>query len=195
VINMLSQPINSSILKNKYQVKQETHMNKKKLYINLVQYLWLDLNQEKDWSSAISMYWISLEATWSYEEGFKRMSKWRTWNDVWDKIAVEEGITRTWSRWTIHRTRASGSLDVEEPYVMEKGKWIFNPRNQAYYEESYITKCQSLFNQEMKWLRYQKWKLIIRCEVLQATTSKSQCLSNIKCDNPHELKKRWSGKI
>jgi hypothetical protein len=33
---------------------------------------------------------------------------------------------------------------------MEKDKWIFNPRNQAYYEESYITKCQSLFNQEMK---------------------------------------------
>jgi hypothetical protein len=24
--------------------------------------------------------------------------------------------------------------------VMEKGKWMFNMRNQAYYEESYITK-------------------------------------------------------
>jgi hypothetical protein len=46
--------------------------------------------------------------------------------------------------------RASGSLGVEELYVMKKGKWIFNPRNQAYYEESYITKCQSLFHQEMK---------------------------------------------
>jgi hypothetical protein len=44
---MLSQPINSSILKNQYQVKQGTHMNKKKLNINLVQHLWLDLNQEK----------------------------------------------------------------------------------------------------------------------------------------------------
>jgi hypothetical protein len=33
---------------------------------------------------------------------------------------------------------------------MEKGKWMFNLRNQAYYEESYITKFQSLFNQEMK---------------------------------------------
>jgi hypothetical protein len=40
--------------------------------------------------------------------------------------------------------------------VMEKGKWMFNSRNQAYYEESYITKCQSLFNQEMKLLGYQK---------------------------------------
>jgi hypothetical protein len=47
VINMLSQPINSSILKNQYQVKQGTHMHKKKLNINLIQHLWLDLNQER----------------------------------------------------------------------------------------------------------------------------------------------------
>jgi hypothetical protein len=44
---MLSQPINSSILKNQYQVKQGTHMNMKKLNINLVQHLWLDLKQER----------------------------------------------------------------------------------------------------------------------------------------------------
>jgi predicted DNA-binding protein (MmcQ/YjbR family) len=44
---MLSQPINSSILKNQYQIKQGTHMNKKKLNINLVQHLWFDLNQER----------------------------------------------------------------------------------------------------------------------------------------------------
>jgi hypothetical protein len=44
---MLSQPINSSILKNQYQVKQGTHMSKKKLNINLVQHLWFDLNQER----------------------------------------------------------------------------------------------------------------------------------------------------
>jgi hypothetical protein len=47
VINILSQLINSSILKNQYQVEQGTHMNKKKLNINLVQHLWLDLNQER----------------------------------------------------------------------------------------------------------------------------------------------------
>jgi hypothetical protein len=46
--------------------------------------------------------------------------------------------------------RASGNLSVEESYVMEKGKWMFNSRQQAYYEESYITKCQSLLNQEIK---------------------------------------------
>jgi hypothetical protein len=32
---------------NQYQVKQGTHMNKKKLNINLVKHLWLDLNQER----------------------------------------------------------------------------------------------------------------------------------------------------
>jgi hypothetical protein len=47
VINMHSQPINSFILKILCQVKQETHMNMKKLNINLVQHLWLDLNQER----------------------------------------------------------------------------------------------------------------------------------------------------
>jgi hypothetical protein len=40
--------------------------------------------------------------------------------------------------------------------VMKNDKWMFNLRNQDYYEESYITKCQSLLNQEMKCLGYQK---------------------------------------
>jgi hypothetical protein len=46
VINMYSQAPNSSILKNLCQAKQEKHMNKK-LKINLVQQLWLNLNQER----------------------------------------------------------------------------------------------------------------------------------------------------
>jgi hypothetical protein len=50
----------------------------------------------------------------------------------------------------MHQRRASECLSVEEPYVMEKGKWMFNPRNHSYFEKSYITKCQSLLNQEMK---------------------------------------------
>jgi hypothetical protein len=45
VINMYSQATNSFILKNLCQVKQEKHMNKKKLNINLVYHLWLDLDQ------------------------------------------------------------------------------------------------------------------------------------------------------
>jgi hypothetical protein len=37
--------MDSSILKNLCQVKQEKYMNKKKLTINLVHHLWLDLDQ------------------------------------------------------------------------------------------------------------------------------------------------------
>jgi hypothetical protein len=47
VVNMYSQPTNSSILKNLCQTKQEKHMNKKKMNINLVQHLWLAHNQER----------------------------------------------------------------------------------------------------------------------------------------------------
>jgi hypothetical protein len=44
VSNTYGQPTNSFILKNLCQVKKK-HMNKKKLNINLVHHLWLDLNQ------------------------------------------------------------------------------------------------------------------------------------------------------
>jgi hypothetical protein len=37
--------MDSSILKNLYQIKQEKYMNKKKLNINWVHHLWLDLDQ------------------------------------------------------------------------------------------------------------------------------------------------------
>jgi hypothetical protein len=63
-------------------------------------------------------------------------------------MVVEEELIRTWPRWTIHRIRASESLVVEEPYVMENGKWMFNPKNQVIHDESHITKCQSLFHVE-----------------------------------------------
>jgi hypothetical protein len=39
--------MDSSILKNLCQVKQEKYMNKKKLNINLVHHLWFDLDQER----------------------------------------------------------------------------------------------------------------------------------------------------
>jgi hypothetical protein len=40
-------------------------------------------------------------------------------------MVVKEGLTRTWPRCTMHRRRANGSLGVEVPDVMEKGKWMF----------------------------------------------------------------------
>jgi hypothetical protein len=65
-------------------------------------------------------------------------------------MVVEEGLTCSWPRWTMHQRRASGSLGIDEPYVIEKGKWMFNLKNQSIYEESHITKYQSLSNQDMK---------------------------------------------
>jgi hypothetical protein len=50
----------------------------------------------------------------------------------------------------MHLRREIRSLGVEELYVMEMDKWMLNLMNQAYYEESYIIKCQSLLNQEVK---------------------------------------------
>jgi hypothetical protein len=44
---MYSQTTNSLILKNLCQVKQQNHMNKKKLNINLVHHLWFALDQER----------------------------------------------------------------------------------------------------------------------------------------------------
>jgi hypothetical protein len=71
MINMLSQPINSSILKNQYQVKQETHINKKKLNIKLVQHLWLDLNQER----IDQMLSLCIEYTWKQLDQMKNVFK------------------------------------------------------------------------------------------------------------------------
>jgi hypothetical protein len=47
MINMHSQSINSFILKNICQAKQENHKNKKKMNINLVQHLCLGHNQDR----------------------------------------------------------------------------------------------------------------------------------------------------
>jgi hypothetical protein len=95
----------------------------------------------------------------------------------------------------MHRRRAGGSLGVEVPNVMEKGKWMFNLKNQAIHVESHISKCQSLLNQDIKWHGDQKWELILRCEVFQVTTSMSQCQSKIKCGNPHEVKRNKVSRI
>jgi hypothetical protein len=121
----------------------------------------------------------------------------KIWSDMWDKIVLEEGLTTAWPRWTMHQRRASRSLDDDESYVMEKGKWMFSPRNQDYYGDSYITKCQSLLNQEMKWLGYQKWKLIIRCGVLQVTISKESMPKQDQKWQPSWSQKevKWQGSI
>jgi hypothetical protein len=77
VTNMYSQSINSSIVKNLCQAKQEKHMNKKKLNINMVQRLWQKLNQGRT-DQVLSLYigylWMQLDhmkkvfKEWAYEK-------------------------------------------------------------------------------------------------------------------------------
>jgi hypothetical protein len=125
---------------------------------------------------------------------------------IWRRFSKNEPMKdiKWWVRQDSSWRRINKDSAATMNHTSEKSKWESWHRGTVYdgegqmnvqYEESYITMCQSLFNQEMKWLGYQKWKLIIRYEVLQVTTSKSQCLSKIKCDNPHKVEKRWSGKI
>jgi hypothetical protein len=56
----------------------------------------------------------------------------------------------------MHRKRVSGNPNVEISDVMEKGKCMFNQRNQSSHEDSHISKCQFLLNQDIKWLGDQK---------------------------------------
>jgi hypothetical protein len=45
----------------------------------------------------------------------------------------------------MHQRRASESLGVEVPDMIEKGKWMFNPGNQSSHEESHTSMCQSRY--------------------------------------------------
>jgi hypothetical protein len=67
---------------------------------------------------------------------------------------------------------------------------MFNMRNQSSHEESHVSKCQSLLSRVQSDMEFKKWKLIIRIQVSQVRTSKSQSQSKITCDNPHEVKKK-----
>jgi hypothetical protein len=58
-------------LKNLCQVKQEKHMNKKKLNINLVHYLWLDLDQGR----IDQVLHLSIEYLWKQLDHKKKVFK------------------------------------------------------------------------------------------------------------------------
>jgi hypothetical protein len=77
VINMHSQPMNSSILKNLCQVKRGTLMNKKKLNI-LVQHLWLDLDQER----IDQVQPLSIEYLWKQLDHKKKFFKNKYMEDI-----------------------------------------------------------------------------------------------------------------
>jgi hypothetical protein len=77
VINMHSQLMNSSILKNLCHVKQGTLVNKK-LNTNLVQYLWLDLDQER----IDQVLPLSIEYLWKQLHHKKKVFKNESMKDI-----------------------------------------------------------------------------------------------------------------
>jgi hypothetical protein len=71
VINMYSQKINSSILKNLCQAKQEKYMNKKIMAITLVQHLSLANNQVR----IDQVQLLSIEYLWKQLDHKKKVFK------------------------------------------------------------------------------------------------------------------------
>ncbi len=65
-------------MKNLCQVKQGTHMNKKKLNINLVQHLWLDLDQER----IDQVLLLSIEYIWKQLGHKKKIFQNETMEDM-----------------------------------------------------------------------------------------------------------------
>jgi hypothetical protein len=92
-INMHSQPINSSTLKNLCQVTQETHVNKKRLNINLVQLLWLDLDKER--IDQVLLLNIDIyRSNLIIRRSFSRMNLWKIWSDVWVNMVSWRSINK-----------------------------------------------------------------------------------------------------
>jgi hypothetical protein len=123
VINMHSQSINSSILKNLCKVKQWTLMNKKKLNIP-VQHLWLDLDQERiDQVIPLSIWylWKQLDHKKKFfkKESMEDMKWCVIEDDSWRRInkdlatmnhTSEKSKRESWRRGTV--CDAEGQVDV-----------------------------------------------------------------------------------
>jgi hypothetical protein len=82
---MHSQPMNSYILKNLSQVKQGTLVNKK-LNTNLLQHLWLDLDQER----IDQVLPLSIEYLWKQLDHKKKVFKNESMKDM-KSCVIEDG--------------------------------------------------------------------------------------------------------
>jgi hypothetical protein len=78
VINVPSQQVNCSIVKNLCQAKHEKHMNKKILNINLVQHMWLAHNQER----INQVLLLSNGYVWKKHDHKKKISKNESMEDI-----------------------------------------------------------------------------------------------------------------
>jgi hypothetical protein len=104
-------------------------------------------------------------------------------------MVVDEGLTRNWPWWAMHRRRASESLGIEVPNVMEKDKWMFSLRNHATMK-NHISLSVNLYWTKI-WsdleIKCGNWLYNVKCSKWQPL--KSQWQSKIKCWNPDEVKR------
>jgi hypothetical protein len=70
--------MDSFILENLYQVKQEKYMNKKRLNINLVHHLWLNLDQGR----VDQVLLLSIEYLWKQLDHKKKFFKNESMEDM-----------------------------------------------------------------------------------------------------------------
>jgi hypothetical protein len=68
-----------------------------------------------------------------------------------------------------------------------------NLRYQARHEESHISKCQSLLNQDISDLKIKSRNWSYGLKYPNSQPPKSHCQNMNKCCKPHEDEKRWSG--
>jgi hypothetical protein len=124
MINIWYQSMDSFILKNLCQVKQEKYMNKKKLNINLVYHLWLDLDQwriDQVLLLSIGYLWKQLDHKKKVfkNESMKDMKWYVRYNDNWRRInkdsatmnhASEKSKRESWRQYT--GCDGEGQVDV-----------------------------------------------------------------------------------
>jgi hypothetical protein len=70
--------MDSFILENLYQVKQEKYMNKKRLNINVVHHLWLDLDQGR----IDQVLLLNIEYLWKQLDHKKKFFKNESMEDM-----------------------------------------------------------------------------------------------------------------
>jgi hypothetical protein len=78
VINLCSQSINGSILKNLCQAKQDKHMNKKIMTITLIQHLWFANNQDR----IDQVLLLGIEYLWNQLDHEKKVFKSESMEDI-----------------------------------------------------------------------------------------------------------------
>jgi hypothetical protein len=143
------------IVKNLWQFNYEnTQLTRRKLIITWSNINGLLIIKKKDDQVLLVLYGFFygsnlINAMIYYQQSYTRwiwasiICPKKIQEDVRTSMVVDEGLIRTWLQWTINQGRASMRLGVETPDVIEKSKWMLNPRNQTSLEGSHVFEYKS----------------------------------------------------